>query len=94
MPEEYVEKTGWEILLDFAKGTEAQVRQSATPVMQAVKGLTEKLRIAYNPLSLSPGDIVLLDVEGALDMRFVVDRLILMRRTIGDGITYDSIGIE
>ncbi len=84
MPDVYVEKTGWEILRDFTMGRGAEIKEVAKPVAAAVKSISETFRIAYNPLRLTPGDIVLLDVDGAEEMRFEVSQLVLARRKIGE----------
>jgi len=40
-------------------------------------------RIPFNPLTLSPEDVVLVETDTASEIRFVVDRISLMRRMIG-----------
>lgn len=78
-----VEKTGWEILKGLVVGGSKKAVQTATPVIDQVKKTTVKLSIEYNPLSLYPGDIVVLGIEEAEGIRFEVDKLIVMERNVG-----------
>lgn len=78
-----IEKTGWEILKGLVAGGSKKAVQKAAPVIDQVKKTTAKLSIEYNPLSLYPGDIVVLGIEEADGIRFEVDRLVVMERNVG-----------
>ena len=94
MTTQIVEKSGWQILTDLAKGGQKRVTETTTPVVDRIKDIVARPNIAYNPLSLSPGDLlVLYGVKEAEAMRFEVNKLYLSERTIGE-VTIFSIDYE
>jgi hypothetical protein len=90
MPEVYVQKTGWELLKDVFGGAKERAVEKTAPIVEEVRQAVAKLTLAYNPLSLSVGDLVLFDLDDANELRFAVERIRLMKRTIGRVVIYTT----